>query len=123
MNKIYIPIGTNCIMANSLKTCKLRHIAYPFDWMWSHPIFVYNVLYALFYSKATSEEIIKNIFFEYEQYCIEFKYAHYILTTNITKDTYLCNEKHNVVYPHNLYDKKTLYYLENLEKIKEELKE
>jgi hypothetical protein len=44
MNITYIPIGSGCAVATLLKNRSLRHNSLPFDWILSHPEFVYNII-------------------------------------------------------------------------------
>ena len=43
-NNYIIPFGTNCYIASYLKRNKLKLVSYPFDWIFSYPIDIYDMI-------------------------------------------------------------------------------
>lgn len=39
-----IPLGTNCYIASYLKRNKLKLVSYPFDWIFSYPVDIYDII-------------------------------------------------------------------------------
>ena len=58
-----IPIGIQCLNATLKKRINKDTKTLPFDWMFSHPKFVYEILNLLLENKINTEEIVNNHFF------------------------------------------------------------
>ncbi len=58
-----IPIGIQCLNAKLKKKINKDTQTLPFDWMISHPKFVYEILKLLLENKINIKEIVKHHFF------------------------------------------------------------
>ena len=58
-----IPIGIQCLNASLKKRINKDTETLPFDWMFSHPKFVYEILKLLLENKINIKEIVNNHFF------------------------------------------------------------
>ena len=58
-----IPIGIQCLNSTLKKRINKDTKTLPFDWMLSHPKFVYEILKLLLENKINIEEIVNNHFF------------------------------------------------------------
>jgi hypothetical protein len=65
-SNIFIPIGVQCTSAQFLRLHNIRSCGLPFDWIYSHPQFIYNVLQAIFVSHLESTSIALSVFFNHQ---------------------------------------------------------
>jgi hypothetical protein len=49
-----IPLGTNCYIASFLKRKNLKLVSYPFDWIFSYPNDIYDIINTNFESHRAS---------------------------------------------------------------------
>tara|TARA_B100001769_G_scaffold90749_1_gene69550 strand:+ start:4594 stop:5235 length:642 start_codon:yes stop_codon:yes gene_type:complete len=112
-----IPIGIQCLNATLKKNINKDTKTLPFDWMLSHPKFVYKILKLLLENKINIEEIVNNHFF----YCdkratyevIEAYYTH-------SNGFALYNSKYDVIFPHDKNDEETkMKYIRRLSRLKD----
>ena len=113
---IIIPIGLQCTTASFKNEIEKRHTL-PFDWMFSTPSFVFEMLELLLEKNINIEELVKNHFF----YC-EKK-----ATLNVQEHYYTCddgfalyNTKYNVIFPHDDNTIETINkYIRRFERLKD----
>jgi len=112
-----IPIGIQCLNAKLKKKINKDTETLPFDWMFSHPKFVYEILKLLLENKINIEEIVNNHFF----YCD--KRATFKVTEAYYTDSNgfaLYNSKYDVIFPHDNNDEETkMKYIRRLSRLKD----
>ncbi len=94
-DNIYIPIGTNCTIANFLRDKKFREHAFPFDWNLSSLESVYNVLFNDFEGFLDDIYVgkkIKRMFFEDNILDV---------TVHSTEIYPVICKKYNILFPHD----------------------
>lgn len=112
-----IPIGIQCLNAKLKKKINKDTETLPFDWMLSHPKFVYEILKLLLENKINIEEIVNNHFF----YCdkratFKVKEAYYTVSNGFA----LYNSKYDVIFPHDNNDEETkMKYIRRLSRLKD----
>lgn len=92
-----IPIGIQCTNATFKKNFENTHTL-PFDWMFSTPSFVFEMLELLLLKNINIEDLVKNHFFYNEKRANLNGMEHYICDNN---GFALFNTKYNVIFPHD----------------------
>jgi hypothetical protein len=113
---IIIPIGIQCTTATFKNEIKKTH-TFPFDWMFTTPKFVFEILVLLLEKNINIEELVKNEFF----YC-EKKANHNGLEHYYTCDNGFAyyNTKYNVIFPHDDNNIETINkYIRRFERLKD----
>ena len=120
-NKIYISLGLQCLTPELLKIYNLRKNSYPFDWILSNPYFVYKILFLLLEDNMSISKIVREHFFRNDNQCVLKKKEHYIFVKkkNSCNQIYICNQKYNVVFPHDTYNEETINkYIRRFKRLK-----
>ncbi len=111
-----IPIGLQCTTAvfkNEIKKTQTL----PFDWMFSTPSFVYEILVLLLEKNIDIEELVKNHFLCCEKKASLHSGEHYF---NCEDGFALYNTKYNVIFPHDTYSNETIdKYIRRFERLKD----
>jgi hypothetical protein len=112
-----IPIGIQCLNAILKKIIKKDTETLPFDWMLSHPKFVYEILKLLLENKMNTEQIVNNHFFCCDKRAnlknLEAYYTH-------SNGFALYNSKYDVIFPHDKNDEETkMKYIRRLARLKD----
>ena len=92
-----IPIGIQCTNAIFKKSFEKTHTL-PFDWMFSTPSFVFEMLELLLEKNINIEDLVKTHFFYCEKRANYNELEHYICDNN---GFALFNTKYNVIFPHD----------------------
>jgi hypothetical protein len=112
-----IPIGIQCINATLKKRINKDTKTLPFDWMLSHPKFVYEILKLLLENKINLEEIVNNHFFCCDKRANLNKLEAYYTHSN---GFALYNSKYDVIFPHDKNDEETkMKYIRRLTRLKD----
>jgi hypothetical protein len=112
-----IPIGIQCLNATLKKKINKDTKTLPFDYMFSHPKFVYEILKLLLENKINIEEIVNNHFF----YCdkragLGALEAYYTDSNGFA----LYNSKYDVIFPHDNNDEENkMKYVRRLSRLKD----
>lgn len=101
-----IPIGIQCLNRELKKSLHKDSESLPFDWILSHPKFVYAILKLLLeYDKFVDvEEIVNNHFFYCDKRVSSSSYEKFHTDSN---GRILYNSVYDVIYPHDVYDNET----------------
>lgn len=114
---IFIPIGIQCTNASLLKNHNRRMQAFPFDWMFSTPKFIFEMLELLLENNMSIDELVRNHFFCCDKKAKYDKPEHYYTSEN---GFALYNSKYNVIFPHNEYNTQTINaYIRRFERLKD----
>jgi len=97
-DKRYISIGFQCSVPEVLERMNLKHETLPFDWMLSHPKFVYEMLKLLLVDKIDIEFLVKEHFFKCEYKSMFQSPENYI---EIETGPAFYNKKYDVIFPHD----------------------
>lgn len=132
MEYINVSIGMQCTTAYYLRDTNKRKYSFPFDWIVSHPSFVYDMLYLLLDKNLPIDILVNEYFYavdnmvyvppvpaeHYRTYNHE-DILQYIAHGNVC--IYNFNSKYNVVFPHeeNNKDANTQKYIRRFERLKE----
>ena len=92
-----IPIGIQCTNATFKKSFENTHTL-PFDWMFSTPSFVFEMLELLLEKNINIEDLVKNHFFYCDKRANLNGLEHYYTCDN---GFALYNTKYNVIFPHD----------------------
>jgi len=92
-----IPIGIQCTNAILKQKIEKTHTL-PFDWMFSTPSFVFEMLKLLLEKNINIEDLVKNHFFYCEKRANLNGLEHYYTCDN---GFALFNTKYNVIFPHD----------------------
>ncbi len=92
-----IPIGIQCTNATFKKKFEKTHTL-PFDWMFSTPSFVFEMLELLLEKNINIEDLVKNHFFYCEKRAKLIGVERYYTCDN---GFALFNTKYNVIFPHD----------------------
>lgn len=112
-----IPIGVQCLNATLKKEINKDTKTLPFDWMLSHPKFVYEILKLLLENKMNVEEIVNDHFFCCDKRA-NFKIIEYYYIDN--NGFALYNSKYDVIFPHDVNNNETrMKYIRRLERLKD----
>jgi len=112
-----IPIGIQCLNATLKKKLNKDTKTLPFDWMFSHPKFVYEILKLLLENKINIEEIVNNHFFYCDKRANLKKLEAYYTDSN---GFALYNSKYDVIFPHDKNNKETkMKYIRRLSRLKD----
>lgn len=111
-----IPIGIQCTNATFKKSFENTHTL-PFDWMFSTPSFVFEMLELLLEKNINIEDLVKNHFLNCEKRA----------TLNGLENYYTCdngfalfNTKYNVIFPHDQNNIDTINkYIRRFERLKD----
>ncbi len=111
-----IPIGIQCTSAMMKNEIEKTHTL-PFDWMFSTPSFVFDMLKLLLEEKCSVEELVKNHFFNCDKRANLNGVEHYY----ICEDGFaFVNTKYNVLFPHDENNMDTIHkYIRRFERLKE----
>jgi hypothetical protein len=113
---IFISIGIQCTNATFLKNNNMRSNAYPFDWMFSTPKFVFEMLELLLDTQMSLEDIVKHHFFKCDKKANIKGVENYY--TDVTGFA-LFNTKYNVIFPHDNYCEDVINkYIRRFERLK-----
>jgi hypothetical protein len=118
MDNYYISIGTNCTTPTLFEQMGVKKESLPFDWMFSTPEFVYEIIKQLLVDKLEIKNIVDNDFFICDKRAIWFKNKtpdHYINTDN---GDVLINSKFNVAFPHDTLSNRDTY-IRRLERMRD----
>ena len=99
-----VPIGIQCLNAKLKKAINKDTETSPFDWMLSHPQFVYEILRLLLDNEIGIEEIVNNHFFYCDKRASYKKVEAYYTDRN---GFALYNSKYDVIFPHDKNDEET----------------
>lgn len=134
MDNTYISIGSCCAASTLLKMRHLRHNSLPFDWILSHPEFVYNII------KQLLENDLSNVVVEFLEpsnltiNCkptygdkINYDGGNQLFEKYVTTEEHLggsigiYNSKWNVSFPHDFSKNHSVIdkYRRRLERLKE----
>jgi len=112
-----IPIGIQCLNATLKKRINKDTKTLPFDWMFSHPKFVYEILNLLLENKINTEGIVNNHFFCCDKRA-SYKQSNYYYTDS--NGFALYNSKYDVIFPHDKNDEETkMKYIRRLSRLKD----
>lgn len=118
-NNIFIPIGVQCLTSTILKKFKVRKNSYPFDWILSHPLFIYIILKLLLESNLSVENIVKEHFFTIKERCKINGLYNWISDIN---GTTFFNSKYKVIFPHDAYDELHIKkYIRRFQRLKQDI--
>ena len=114
---IIIPIGIQCTNAHILKNNNIRFHSFPFDWMFSTPKFIFEMLELLLENNISIDDLVKNYFFYCDKKANVYQYEHYHTCDN---GACLYNSKYNVIFPHDNYNTETIdKYIRRFERLKD----
>ena len=112
-----IPIGIQCLNASLKKRINKDTETLPFDWMFSHPKFIYEILKLLLENKINIKEIVNNHFFCCDKRANYEKQEAYYTCSN---GCALYNSKYDVIFPHDKNNKETkMKYIRRLTRLKD----
>ena len=113
---IIIPIGIQCTTAMYKRQINITSHTYPFDWMFSSPLFVYEILQYLLLHNMNIRELVENHFFN----CDRKAHMHSQENYYTHDDGFaLYNTKYNVIFPHDHYSHETIdKYIRRFERLK-----
>jgi hypothetical protein len=112
-----ISIGIQCVNAELKKRINKVTPTLPFDWMLSHPKFIYIILTLLLENKINVEDIVNNHFFCCDKRAT-FKKVEFYYTDSNGRSLY--NSKYDVIFPHDEYNDETkTKYIRRLERLKD----
>ena len=115
---IIIPIGIQCTNASFINTIS-KSYRYPFDWMFSTPKFVYEILVLLLEKNMNINELVSQHFFYCDKKASISSLEKYYTSDNGNS---LYNTKYNVIFPHDIYDSNTIdKYIRRLERLKDSI--
>jgi len=95
---IYISIGTQCTTPTLFDRLQVKKASLPFDWMFSTPQFVYEIMKLLFIDRKEIDYIIDNHFFVCDKRAQLQSLEYHILNEH---GPVLVNSKYNVCFPHD----------------------
>ena len=111
-----IPIGIQCTTA-IFKNSIYKTPTLPFDWMFSNPSFVFEMLALLLEYNINIEFLVKNYFFYCDKRANMTGVEHYYCDNN---GFALFNTKYNVIFPHDEYNIDTINkYIRRFERLKD----
>lgn len=112
---INIPIGIQCTNATFINNISKTY-TYPFDWMFSTPKFVYEILILLLEKNMDINELVTQHFFLCDKRASYNSLEKYYTLVNGNS---LYNTKYNVIFPHDTYDNNTIEkYIRRFERLK-----
>ena len=112
-----IPIGIQCLNAMLKKKINKDSKTLPFDWMLSHPKFIYIILKLLLSNKISVEDIVNNHFFRCEKRATIQRVEYHYTDSN---GAVLYNSKYHVLFPHDKNNEETkIKYIRRLERLKD----
>jgi hydroxymethylpyrimidine pyrophosphatase-like HAD family hydrolase len=115
---INISIGVQCTSA-VFKNNVQKTTSFPFDWMFSNPKFVFEMLLLLLIQNISIEELVKDHFFYCDKRANISRHEHYYICDN---GSALYNSKYNVIFPHDEYNIETINkYIRRFERLNEAL--
>ena len=113
-----IPIGIQCTNGNFKREINKATKSYPFDWIFSPPKFIYEMLYLLLEKNMEIDKLVKEEFFLCDTNAsvnVNFLENYY---TDINGFA-LLNSKYNVVFPHDVRNNETIEkYVRRFERLK-----
>jgi hypothetical protein len=113
---IIIPIGLQCTTASFKNEIEKTHTL-PFDWMFSTPKFVFEMLLLLLEKNMNIEELVKNHFLYCEKKASLDKVEYYYTCDN---GFALYNTKYSVIFPHDNNSSETVdKYIRRFERLKD----
>lgn len=111
-----IPIGIQCTSAMIKGEIEKTHTL-PFDWMFSTPSFVFEMLQLLLEKNCSVEELVKQHFFNCDKRANLKRKEHYYTCDD---GFALVNTKYNVIFPHDANNMDTIQkYIRRFERLKE----
>jgi len=111
-----IPIGIQCTSAIMKGEIEKTHTL-PFDWMFSTPSFVFEMLQLLLEKKCSVEDLVKNHFFKCDKRANLHGAEHYCTCDD---GFAFVNTTYNVVFPHDTNTMDTIEkYIRRFERLKE----
>ena len=93
----YISIGMQCSSSMFLKEHGLRNQSFPFDWILSHPKFVYDILYSLLETDETASGISLQML-NCPIRCAHGDIEHYVTQEN---GFAFYHPHHKIIFPHD----------------------
>jgi hypothetical protein len=113
---IIIPIGIQCTNATFRNNFNKQETL-PFDWMFTTPKFVFEMLFLLLEENIDIEELVKEHFFKVEKRSTYSKGEHYYTCDD---GLALYNTKYNVIFPHDINNIDTIdKYIRRFKRSKE----
>lgn len=114
---IFISIGLQCTNATIFRDNNIRSEAFPFDWMFAHPRFVYEMLNLLLIENIPIEELVVKHFFLCDKRCSLVSQEHFITNAH---GPCLYNSLYDVIFPHDVYSSETIdKYIRRFYRLKE----
>lgn len=111
-----IPIGIQCTSAMMKGEIEKTHTL-PFDWMFSTPSFVFEMLQLLLEKNCSVEELVKDHFFKCDKRANLNGAEHYCTCDD---GFAFVNTTYNVVFPHDANNQDTIQkYIRRFERLKE----
>ena len=111
-----IPIGIQC-SNKGFKNSIQQSPTLPFDWMFSTPKFVLEILTLLLEKNMDTEEIVRCHFFYCDKTANMIAHENYFEVEN---GNILYNSKYNVIFPHDVNDEATVIkYIRRMERLKD----
>lgn len=95
---IIVPIGVQCTNATFKNKINMGSETLPFDWMLSHPKFVYEMLKMLLDDNCDVNDLVTNHFFSIDKRAKSKKGECYCTCKD---GPALLNSNHNVIFPHD----------------------
>ncbi len=113
---IFIPIGVQCSSAVFKNEIEKTHTL-PFDWMFTNPSFIFEMLVLLLEKNMNIEELVKNHFLHCEKRANLNGLENYYTCDN---GFALFNTKYNVIFPHDDNTNETINkYIRRFERLKD----
>ncbi len=113
---LIIPIGVQCTTATFKNEIEKTH-TFPFDWMLSHPSFVFKMFELLLEENIDIDDLVRNHFLCCNKRATNHHYTEHYYTCNDGCSLY--NTKYNVIFPHDKTDDETVHkYTRRFERLK-----
>lgn len=100
-----VPIGSNCVVAYFLRGVNLRKLSLPFDWMFSYPNFIREMLRLLLEENMDERELVTKHFFLHDKR--SWRRGEYNISV-VPGGNNLLNSKYDVVFPHDTISQETI---------------
>jgi hypothetical protein len=111
-----ISIGIQCTSKSFKNEIENTH-TFPFDWMFSSPSFVLEMLELLLEKNIDIGDLVKNHFYKCDKRAKLCGCEHYYTCEN---GFALYNTKYNVIFPHDKYDDETIEkYIRRFQRLKD----
>src|SRR3990167_10900237 len=104
---IIISIGIQCTNAKYQERHNLKTYTYPFDWLFSHPKFIFEMLELLLDKNMDIRELVEQHFFICQKTVNQGASENYF-TANNMEGKCLYNSKYDVLFPHDVIATETI---------------